>query len=76
MSSAGFTEGRTASSAQNTAPNVSAVHSTVKVTDVETGETHSHVRPIPMSTGSASTVHKGPGLVGAFLAIGSSVEFI
>ena len=31
MSSAGFTEGRTASSAQNTVPNVAAVHSTVKV---------------------------------------------
>ena len=42
--------------------------SSVKVTDVETGETHSHVRPIPTSTGSARTVHKGPGLVGAFLA--------
>ena len=66
MSSAGFTEGRTASSTQNTVPNVSAVHSTVKVTDVETGETHSHVRRIP--TGSARAVHKGPGLVGAFLA--------
>ena len=66
-SSAGFTEGRTASSTQNTVPNVSAVHSTVKVTDVETGETHSHVRPIPTSTGSTRTVHKGPGLVGAFL---------
>ena len=25
--------------------------SSVKVTDVETGETHSHVRPIPTSTG-------------------------
>ena len=63
MSSSGFTEGRTASSAQNTVPNVSAVHPTVKVTGVETGETHSHARP------TARTVHKGPGLVGAFLAI-------
>ena len=68
LSSAGFTEGRTASSAQNTVPNVSAVHSTVKVTDVEAGETHSHVRPIPTSTGAARAVHKGPGLVGALLA--------
>ena len=65
MRSAHSTGGRTASSAQNTVPNVSAV---VKVTDVETGETHSHVRPIPTSTGSARAVHKGPGLVGAFLA--------
>ena len=42
VSSAGFTEGRirTASSAQNTVPNVSDVHSTVRVTDVETGETY------------------------------------
>ena len=68
MSSAGFTEGRIASSAQNTVLNVSAVHSAVKATDVETGETHSYVRPIPTSTGSARAVHKGPGLVGAFLA--------
>ena len=29
---------------------------------------HSHVRPIPPSTGSARVVHKGPGLVGVFLA--------
>ena len=68
MSSAGFTEGRTAPSAQNIVPNVSAVHSTVKLTDVETGETHSHVRFIPTSSGSARAVHKEPGLVGAFLA--------
>ena len=68
MSSAGFTEGRTASSAQHTVPNVSAVHSNVKVTDVETGETHSHVGPIPTSTVSARAVHNGPGLVGAILA--------
>ena len=68
MSSAGFTEGRTKSSAQSTVLNVAAVHSTVRVTDVKTGEAHSHVRPIPTSTVSARAVHKGPGLVGAFLA--------
>ena len=41
MSSAGFPEGRTASSELKTVPNVSVVHLTVKVTDVETGEAHS-----------------------------------
>ena len=40
----------------------------MKVTDVETGETHSHVRPTPTSTGSARAVDKGRGLVGAFIA--------
>ena len=67
-SSAGFTDGRTATSKQSTAPNVSAVHSTVRVTDIETGETQSHVRTTPVSTGSARTAHKGPGLLGAFIA--------
>ena len=67
-SSASFTDGRTATSKQSTAPNVSAVHSTVRVTDIETGETQSHVRTTPVSTGSARSVHKGPGLFGAFIA--------
>lgn len=67
---AGFTDGRTAASTQSTAaaPNVSAVQS-VNVTDVETSETHSHVRAVPKATASRTrTVHTKPGLFGAFIA--------
>ena len=54
---------RTRASSTVTAPTVSAVQS-FQATDIETGETHSHVRTAP----KARAVHTKPGMVGAFLA--------
>jgi len=41
----------------------------VNVTDVESGETHSHIRAVPKATASRTrTVHTKPGLFGACIA--------